>query len=121
VTNRNQKIGQTGEKAAAQFLCRNGYTLLEQNYRAPFAEIDIIAKEGNCICFIEVKTRTSLKRGLPRESVHHVKQQKIISGASFYLKEKKIFNHQVRFDVIDIIFTSETPEITLIRNAFGTV
>jgi len=121
VTNRNQQIGQTGEKAAAQFLSRNGYILLEQNYRAPFAEIDIIAREGECICFIEVKTRTSLKKGLPRESVHHVKQQKIISGASFYLKEKKIFNQQVRFDVIDILITGETPEITLIRNAFGTV
>ena len=121
MSNRNQKIGQSGEKAAARFLQQQGYTLLEQNYRAPFAEIDIIAQEKNCICFIEVKTRTSLKRGLPRESVHHGKQQKIISGASFYLKENKIFNRQVRFDVIDILISGETPEITLIRNAFGTV
>lgn len=121
MTNRNQRIGHTGETAAAQFLSRKGYILLEQNYRAPFAEIDIIAREGECLCFVEVKTRTSVKKGLPRESVHHVKQQKIISGASFYLKEKKIFNQQVRFDVIDILFTGEIPEITLIRNAFGTV
>jgi len=115
-----QKLEQTGEKATAQFLRQQGYTLLERNYRAPFAEIDIIAKEGSCLCFVEVKTRSTLRRGLPRESVHHDKQQKIISGASFYLKEKKILNHQVRFDVIDIICISETPEITLIKNAFGT-
>jgi putative endonuclease len=121
VISRNQKTGQTGEKAAARFLHQQGYTLVEQNYRAPFAEIDIIAREGKCLCFIEVKTRTSLKRGLPKEAVHHAKQQKIISGAAFYLKEKKMIRQQVRFDVIDILFTGDTPEITLIRNAFGTV
>lgn len=116
-----QKIGQIGEKTAADFLRRQGYTLLEQNYRTPAAEIDIIAREGDCICFVEVKTRTSLKKGLPRESVHRPKQQKIISGATFYLKEKKISNQRLRFDVVDIILTRETPEITLIKNAFGTV
>ncbi len=120
MTNRNQRIGKTGETAALEFIRQNGYILLEQNYRAPFAEIDIIAREGECICFVEVKTRTSLKRGLPRESVHHAKQQKIISGASFYLKEKRLFNQQVRFDVIDILLTGETQKITLIKNAFGT-
>jgi putative endonuclease len=121
VTNRNQIIGKTGETAAVAFIRQQGYTLLEQNYRAPFAEIDIIASQAGCICFIEVKTRTSLKRGLPRESVHHLKQQKIISGAWFYLKEKKIVNQPVRFDVIDILLTNAPPKITLIKNAFGTV
>lgn len=125
---RGQKIGQSGEKTAADFLCRNGYSLVEKNYRTPTAEIDIIAKERDCLCFVEVKTRTSLKKGLPKESVHHRKQQKLISGASFYLKEKKLYNQRVRFDVVEIFFASGTPqitpeknpEITLIKNAFGT-
>ena len=114
------EIGRSGETLAADYLSRNGYTLLEKNYRSPHAEIDIIAKQGDCICFIEVKTRTSLRKGLPRESVHHAKQQKLISGATFYLKGKKIFNQRVRFDVIDIMLTNEVPAITLIKNAFGT-
>ncbi|MCP4720089.1 MAG: YraN family protein [Desulfobacteraceae bacterium] len=129
MTSRGQKIGQSGEKAAAEFLCQKGYTLVEKNYRTPTAEIDIIAKDGDCICFVEVKTRTSIKKGLPKESVHHAKQLKLVSGASFYLKEKKLFNHRVRFDVVEVFLTSitqeiipdETPRISLIKNAFGTV
>ncbi len=128
MTSHCQRIGQSGEKIAADFLCRKDYTLLEKNYRSPTAEIDIIAKEGDCLCFVEVKTRTSLKKGLPKESVNHNKQRKIISGASFYLKEKKLYNQRVRFDVVEIFFTSATPEgtidknpeISLIKNAFGT-
>ena len=121
---RGQKIGERGEKVAADFLYRKGYTLLEKNYRTRTAEIDIIAKEGDCICFVEVKTRTTLKKGLPKESVHNLKQQKLISGASFYLKEKRLNNQRVRFDVVEIFFTNGTPDknpkITLIKNAFGT-
>ncbi len=132
MTSRGQRIGQSGEKTAADFLSRKGYTLLEKNYRTRTAEIDIIAKEGDCLCFVEVKTRTSLKKGLPKESVNHNKQQKLISGASFYLKEKRLYNQRVRFDVVEIFFTSNTSEstpegtpdrnieITLIKNAFGT-
>ncbi len=121
MTDPRQKIGQKGETLAADFLVQNGYTLLETNYRTRTAELDIIAKEQDCLCFVEVKTRTSLKKGLPRESVHLAKQQKIISGASFYLKENYLFNQQVRFDVVEIFLTDQRPEITLIRNAFGTV
>lgn len=128
MTSRTHKVGQDGETLAAEFLSRNGYTLLERNYRTRNAEIDIIAQDHGCICFVEVKTRTSRKKGLPRESVDHSKQQKLISGASFYLKEKKLLNQQVRFDVVEIFITlvrrdgnSTSPEITLIKNAFGTV
>lgn len=112
-------IGQSGETLAADYLSRKGYTLLERNYRCRTAEIDIIAKDGVCLCFIEVKTRTSLRKGLPKESVHHAKQRKLISGATFYLKEKKLSNLRVRFDVVDIILNNDTPTITLIKNAFG--
>ncbi len=128
MTSRGQKIGQSGEKTAADFLSRQGYTLLEKNYKSPTAEIDIIAKDEDCLCFVEVKTRTSLKKGLPKESVNHNKQRKLISGASFYLKKKRLYNQRVRFDVVEIFFTSANPEgtpdknlkITLIKNAFGT-
>lgn len=119
MTDQRQKIGKQGEKAAADFLIQNGYTLLETNYRTRTAEVDIIAKENDCICFVEVKTRTSLQKGLPRESVHHAKQQKLISGATFYLKENHLFNQQVRFDVVEILIRDQHMEVSLIKNAFG--
>lgn len=119
--NQQQKIGQRGEKAAADFLRQKGYILLERNYRTRTAEIDIIARDNDCICFVEVKARTSFKKGLPKESVHYAKQQKIISGASFYLKENNLFTHRVRFDVVEIIFDNNKYEATLIKNAFGTM
>lgn len=121
MTDLRQKIGKQGEQAAADFLIQNGYTLLETNYRTRTAEVDIIAKDKDCICFVEVKTRTSLKKGLPRESVHLAKQKKLISGASFYLKENLLFNHRVRFDVVEIFFSDQKIEVSLIKNAFGAV
>lgn len=116
---RGHEIGQSGEMLAADYLSEKGYILLERNYRTRTAEIDIIAKQGDCLCFIEVKTRSSLRKGLPKESVLHTKQQKLISGATFYLKEKKLSNLRVRFDVVEIMITHDNPAITLIKNAFG--
>ena len=121
MSDQRQRLGQKGEGIAADFLVKNGYTLVEQNYRTRNAELDIIAREGGCLCFVEVKTRTSITKGLPKESVHQAKQRKIISGALFYLKENQIVNQRVRFDVVEISFQDQAPEVTLIKNAFGEV
>ncbi|MBT7260412.1 MAG: YraN family protein, partial [Desulfobacula sp.] len=88
------------------------------NYRTKIAEIDIIAKDRDCLCFIEVKTRRSLKKGLPKESITRSKQKKIILGACFYLKEKKQENSRVRFDVVEVIEKKGCFDINLIKNAF---
>ncbi len=113
-----QQLGQAGEQAAARFLKISGFTLVAQNYRTPAFEIDIIAREGDVLSFVEVKTRSNLKKGFPRESILPAKQQKIILGATHYLKNKKLFNQRVRFDVVEVLYRGKTPEITLIRNAF---
>jgi len=111
-------LGRTGEEAAARFLETLGYNILEQNYRTRHFEIDIIARDGDTLCFVEVKTRSNLKKGLPREAVIPAKQKKIILGASFYLKSNKIANQRVRFDVVEVVYTGDLPEILLIPNAF---
>lgn len=111
-------LGHDGETAAASFLQTRGITILETNYRTKPAEIDIIANDNNTICFIEVKTRRSLKKGLPREAVNHSKQKKIILGASFYLKEKKLTASRIRFDVIEVYENKGEFDIHLIKNAF---
>ena len=112
-------LGMAGEQAAAGFLETRGYTILSRNYRARAFEIDIIARDGDVLCFVEVKTRSSTRRGLPREAVNLAKQQKITMGAAFYLKEHGLFNQRVRFDVVEIITQGPLPEFNLIQNAFS--
>ncbi len=111
-------LGRLGETAAVAFLQGIGFKILETNYHTKLAEIDIIAKEKSCICFIEVKTRRSLKKGLPKESVTCSKQKKIIQGALFYLKEKNQINSRVRFDVIEVLENNSRFNFNLIKNAF---
>lgn len=111
-------LGRQGETAALAFLKKQGFTILETNYRCKPAEIDIIAREKNCICFIEVKTRSSLKKGLPREAVTVSKQNKIILGASFFLKGHP--PSPIRFDVIEVYKNKNSFDIKLIKNAFQT-
>lgn len=112
------RLGRAGEDAAAQFLISKGCTILEKNFRTRRFEIDIIAKDGNTFCFVEVKTRSNLKKGLPREAVMPAKQQKIIMGAAFYLKQHRIINQPIRFDVVEVMMAGGTAQITHIPNAF---
>ncbi len=114
-------LGQTGEKAAILFLKARGYSILETNYRTRHAEIDIIAKQSDTLCFIEVKTRKSLKKGLPRESVTYSKQKKIILGATWYLKEKNCNDSKIRFDVIEVYQKNHSFNVHLIEHAFQAV
>ncbi len=111
-------LGKDGESLARDYLKSRAYRILETNFRTRFAEIDIIALDKETLCFVEVKTRHSLKKGLPRESVTPAKQKKIIQAASFYLKDKKITDTRVRFDVVEVITAGKSPRITLIRHAF---
>ncbi|HQP10182.1 MAG TPA: YraN family protein [Candidatus Omnitrophota bacterium] len=119
--NRKIKLGQAGEQEAVTFLERQGYRILERNFRNPLGEIDIIAKEGDTICFIEVKTRSSQAFGSPFESVTPAKQRKIIHVALSYLKSKGREESKARFDVIAVCLEQEGPgRIEMIKNAFET-
>lgn len=111
-------LGQDGEKAAVSYLKKNKYTILETNHRTRHSEIDIIAKKSETLCFIEVKTRKSLTRGLPRESVNYNKQQKIILGARGWLQKNKTDNCKIRFDVIEVFSTDSRFDINHIKHAF---
>jgi putative endonuclease len=119
VSRYGQLLGLAGEQAAAGYLESLGYTILEKNYRSRAFEIDLVAKHGQVICFVEVKTRSSTKKGMPREAVGHAKQQKIIMGASLYLKQHHLINQRARFDVVEIITQGPVPEFNLIQNAFS--
>ncbi len=116
-----KQLGKKGEQAARQFLLSRGYTVLASNFSTPQFEIDIIAKDNDTLCFIEIKTRTGVKKGLPREGVTTAKQKKIIMGAQYYLSKNKITNTRLRFDVVEVLYkdSSHTAcDITVIPNAF---
>ena len=93
--------GVLGEVRAEQLLCGKGYEILARNYKAPGAKIDLIARDGRCIVFVEVKTRT---RGAAtgREAITPAKQKRICKGALYYLMRRGLMNRQARFDVIEI-------------------
>lgn len=118
--NLNKIIGSFGENLAIKFLKNKGYIILEKNFYCPFGEIDIIAKDGSYLVFIEVKTRYNFHYGTPLESINFNKQNKIKNVAKYYLINKHIFKAYCRFDALEIILKKDEiePKINLIRNAF---
>ncbi len=106
-----KQLGRIGEATCRDFLQKEGYHILMQNYVVPFGEIDIICQKEDEIVFIEVKTRLSKICGNGAESVTEKKQETIRRVAQWYLMaEKPAFVH-VRFDVIEL-------ELNHIKNAF---
>lgn len=114
----NYLKGKKGEDLSVVYLKKKKYKIRDINYRCPLGEIDIIARQNDTIVFIEVKTRTSIQYGYPREAVNYYKQKKISKVALYYLKKYDLFENNVRFDVIDILVDTIDIEITHIINAF---
>lgn len=112
-------LGKTGEKLAQAYIQREGYKILELNYRKPFGEVDIIALHQGVIVFIEVKTRRSDHYGNPFEAVGRHKQGQLVKIAQDYLIGKGLTDSAARFDVVGVrLREDDTPQITIITNAF---
>lgn len=99
--NRNQKLGEWGEDIVKKYFIKNGYRILNSNYKNYFGEIDIIAKLKSKIIFIEVKTRTNRKFGLPEEAVNFIKQKKLIKTAEKYILDNRLKN-EYQIDVVAV-------------------
>lgn len=110
----NRIKGTKGEINATTFLKKKKYRILETNYTNSFGEIDIICQDKDFIVFVEVKQKSTLQFGLPREMVDKRKQQKIGRVASAYLKKNRLTDYPCRFDVVEII----DDKINYIENAF---
>jgi putative endonuclease len=110
--------GKEGEKIAAAYLKKNGYRIIEINFRCPIGEIDIVAKEKDDLVFVEVKTRKSMELGYPEQAVGIRKQKKMSQLALWYLQKRKIAEINARFDVVAINLIPEKNEVKLIKNAF---
>jgi putative endonuclease len=119
----NRSLGQRGETAAAQYLKRKGYRILERGYDSPLGELDIIAVDGRTVVFVEVKTRASVDSGHPTDAIDATKQRRMTQAALAYLKAKRLLNTSARFDVVAIHWPadSNSPAIEHFENAFEPV
>ncbi|GAM11431.1 hypothetical protein OR1_03747 [Geobacter sp. OR-1] len=115
----NQRVGSQGEDLATAFLEWQGYVILERNYRCKGGEVDIVAKEGKTVVFVEVKTRRTASYGVPQLSVTPFKQRQIMKASLTWLASHRQLEAPARFDVIAIILHGDgEPAFDHIRNAF---
>lgn len=114
--NKRQK-GKIGEELAINYLKKKGYKIIETNFSCKLGEIDIIAKEGETICFIEVKYRKTKEYGTSIEAIDTKKVHKLVNASKYYCMLNKMIDVPLRFDVIGIDISEKTPNYTLIKNA----
>jgi len=100
----NQQVGQWGEQMAVEYLASRGLEVIGRNFRTPYGEIDIVAKQEHTTLFVEVKTRTSNKMGLPEESITARKRAHMIAWAEHYAAE-----HEIEYWQIDVISVEGKP------------
>lgn len=109
MSRRRQHLGKTGEELAVQHLLNLGYTIVERNVRFRQGEIDIVARDGRHVVFVEVRTRRSHEWGSALESVGPQKQRKLLQLARLYLATRHLDDAPARIDVIGITWTGDGP------------
>jgi putative endonuclease len=116
---RRARLGALGEAAAVEELVRQGYVVRDRNYRCRGGEADVVADHGEDLVFVEVKTRTSLQHGLPREAVRWAKQHRLETAALHYCHAQEIEDRPIRFDIVEVVLLNgEIAVVELIANAF---
>lgn len=113
----HNELGIEGEKLAVAHLQKTGYEILETNYRFQKAEVDIIAKKGNTLAVIEVKTRTSADFGNPEEFVSAKKIKLLVKAVDNYVNENDL-DVEVRFDIIAVLLSKKDITINHLEDAF---
>jgi putative endonuclease len=118
MTHARQDFGLLGEDLACATLAARGYTVFARRYRTRAGELDIIARHGDYLVFIEVKARQTGSYGDPEEAVTMQKQQRMVWMAIDYLTRNGLREVACRFDVVAINTETDPPSITVIEDAF---
>jgi putative endonuclease len=118
VTKERITLGRFGEELARKRLKDCGYRILATNYTCPFGEIDVIARDGDVLAFVEIKTRKNKSPGQVKEAVNIRKQRHISKVALAYMKSRNLFESKARFDVVAIGLVDGREDIEIIKNAF---
>jgi len=111
-------FGDHGERLAGKYLKRKGYKIVAKNYRTPFGEIDIVARDDASLVFVEVKTRSNTRHGYPEMNVHPAKLRHFVSAAQNFISEKG-FECPYRLDVVSIDFSDGKADIRHFENITG--
>jgi putative endonuclease len=116
-------FGTRSERAAARFLRRLGYRILLRNHAGPLGEIDIVALDGRCIVFVEVRSTGGDDPTRPAESVDRAKQARLTDLALDFLRRHRLLDHAARFDVLALSWPVGRREPTIVhhRHAFEAV
>ena len=96
-------VGKEGEDIACEFLRKKGYKIIDRNYRKKYTELDIIATKNKILVFVEVKTRTTNKFGLPKEQITNAKLRSLKKSAEYYKLSHKNLPDRMRIDLISIM------------------
>ncbi len=118
MTKERLELGRLGEGLARKKIKSFGYHFMASNYRCPLGEVDLIAKDGDTIVFIEIKTRKGRSLGYAKEAVHEKKKRQLSKVALAYLKSTGLWGSKARFDVVAIQLREGRPEIEWVKNAF---
>ena len=116
---KSYELGREGEEAAVIFLQQKGFLIVERNFRSQQGEVDIIARDGEFLVFVEVKNYSFRSYGAPAGAVRKNKRQSIIHAAQFYIYRKKIKDTYCRFDVVTLYRREDGSQaIELYKDAF---
>jgi len=103
MTHHNQLVGGYGERVAGRYLISQGLVLLDRNWRGPAGELDLVARDGADVVFVEVKTRRSTRYGLPVEAIVPSKARRLRRLAGQWLATNDTAADRIRFDVVSVL------------------
>jgi putative endonuclease len=120
MTRETQDLGAAGECAAVRYLVKQGMAMLDRNWRGASGEVDVIARDGDALVFVEVKTRRSRRFGQPVEAIVPAKVRRMRRLAAQWLAVSRVRPREVRFDVVSVLpqRDGEPPRIEHLRAAF---
>ena len=114
-----QAVGVRSEQLAARFLAAHGYAIEARNVRFPVGEIDLVARDGQTLCFVEVRSASSLQWGGAAASITTEKQRRLLRAARWYLARLRAVPPEIRFDVVAVDWSHrDGPALELVRGAF---
>lgn len=114
-----QQLGRDGEQCAVDALLARGYAILARRHRTRFGELDIVARDGETLVFVEVKARRGTSFGQPGDAVHWRKRRRLARLAEAFVAERRLHRVPCRFDVVGIVWQDgRAPEVQVFRHAF---
>ncbi|NVM24339.1 MAG: YraN family protein [Desulfobacterales bacterium] len=118
MTKERISLGKLGEDLARERLKDLGYRILKTNYRCSLGEVDLVARDGDILVFVEIKTRKNESLGQIKEAVNRRKQSQLSKVALAYLKSNNLWGSKARFDVVAVRLIDGKKEVEIIKNAF---